>query len=136
MPEADDAYYTELGWLLSCLLGGLRSPADVALFHKRRLFERLLSLASNPYIRDHLKLEILKILFRTTCVEGGSTTLVTRFGIVSWLEAQAAKPNSGADAGMHKALLRRIWQTCDQERVSTWSKQGFSGDSGESAAKA
>ncbi|EON98924.1 putative ribosome biogenesis protein urb1 protein [Phaeoacremonium minimum UCRPA7] len=135
-PEADDAYYTELGWLLSCLLGGLRSPADVALFHKRRLFERLLSLASNPYIRDHLKLEILKILFRTTCVEGGSTTLVTRFGIVSWLEAQAAKPNSGADAGMHKALLRRIWQTCDQERVSTWSKQGFSGDSGESAAKA
>lgn len=136
-PEADDAYYAELGWLLAYLLDGLRAPADVALFHKRRLFERLLSLAANPYIREQLRLGILRILHRTTCIEGGSTTLVTRFGIVSWLEAQAAGPSSGAvDAGVYKALLRRIWQTCDQERVSAWSKQGIRGDIGGPASTA
>ncbi|KAJ9132541.1 Nucleolar pre-ribosomal-associated protein 1 [Pleurostoma richardsiae] len=124
-PEVDDSYYASLSWLLSYLLDSLQTPEDMALFHKRRLFERLLSLASNPYMRQNMKTEILKIVYRATVIESGSTTLVTRFGIVSWLEAQrSSSSGSGHEYAVYAALLRRVWDTCDQERVGNWSRQG------------
>lgn len=122
-PELDDAYYSELSWLFSYLLDGLQGEPDMALYHNTRLFERLLSLASNPYMRPNLTTQILRIIYKATCIEGGSTTLITRFGIVSWLEMRSAV--SETDRETCKALVRRIWETSDKERVSEWSNGGI-----------
>lgn len=125
-PELDDTYYSELSWLFSYLLEALQAEADMSMFRNTRLFERLLSLMSNPYMRQTLRMSVLKIIYRATCIEGGSTTLITRFGIIGWLEAQCANLGTTSASDVYKALLRRIWETADKERVAEWSKQGIS----------
>lgn len=125
-PELDDTFYAELSWLFSYLLESLQTEADVSMYHSIRLYERLLSLMSNPYMRQSLRISALKIIYRTTCIKGGSTTLITRFGIVSWLEAQQAAQGQGPSSDLYKALLRRIWFTADQERAKEWSRDGIS----------
>lgn len=124
-PELDETYYAELSWLFAYLLSGLLSEADMSMYHNTRLFERLLSLMGNPYMRQSLRTQALKIIYRATCIEGGSTTLVTRFGIVSWLEAQSSAQGSATGGDVYVAMLRRIWATADKNRVGEWSKQGI-----------
>ncbi|KAF4125276.1 nucleolar pre-ribosomal-associated protein 1 [Geosmithia morbida] len=119
-PSDDDRYYAELTWLLGYMLDGLVTPADVDVFRRQRWFEKILALGANPYLRGNLRTRILRILYRATCIPGASTTLVTRFGIVSWLRAQGAD----ADGNVYRALIRRVWDTCDKERVRAWSKGG------------
>ncbi|KAL2761140.1 hypothetical protein ACRALDRAFT_1078420 [Sodiomyces alcalophilus JCM 7366] len=125
-PSPDDRYYTEVSWLLSYLLDALRTRADLSVFHHKKWFEKILGLAANPYIRTNLVTRVLRIVYRATEIEGGSTTLVTRFGIVSWLEAQEAvrleRGGSEDEARLLRALRRRVWETCDQERVGRWSQ--------------
>ncbi|KAK2055903.1 ribosome biogenesis protein Urb1 [Colletotrichum caudatum] len=141
-PSDDDKYYTEVSWLLAYLLDGLRTPADLAVYHQKKWFEKVFALAGNPYMRANLRTRILRVLWRATCIEGGSTTLATRFGIVSWLEAQEARCEGGGEASgenkveridadsretrrLYRALRRRVWETCDQERVGEWSRKGI-----------
>lgn len=126
-PELDDTYYGELGWLFAYLLDGLVAEADMSTYHNTRLFERLLSLMANPYMRQGMRTEALRIIYRATCIEGGSTTLVTRFGIVSWLEARSAVQVPEAASDVYVALLRRIWATADKDRIQEWSKHGIAG---------
>ncbi|KAK3318537.1 ribosome 60S biogenesis N-terminal-domain-containing protein [Apodospora peruviana] len=129
-PSAVDSYYAQLSWLLSYLLDSLRTDQDLELFHKKRangpLLERLLALAGNSYMRLPLRIQLLKLLYRATGIKGGSTTLTTRFGIVSWLEAQVAwcQDRDGREARLYEALRRRVWETCDRERVGEWSRKG------------
>lgn len=122
-PSEDDRYYTEITFLLSYLLSSLLLPRDLAIFHRKLWFEKILALGSNPHLRTNLRTRILRIIYRATEIEGGSTTLVTRFGIVSWLDAQRAGA-LGQEKGMLAGLMRRVWETCDQERVSGWSRGG------------
>ena len=119
-PSVDDSYYAGLSWLASYLLDSLRTPVDLAFFHKKRLFERVLSLVSNPYMRTPLKTRFLRILYQTTCIDGGSTTLTTRFGIISWLESQ--KASNMDEAWIYEAMIKRVWETADQEKITAWSK--------------
>ncbi|CRK27478.1 hypothetical protein BN1723_013982, partial [Verticillium longisporum] len=123
-PSEDDRYYAELTWLLQYLLDGLRTPGDVAVLHHRKWFEKILALAANPYLRTNLTTRVLRVVYRATCVEGGSTTLATRFGVVSWLAAQEAG-SGGDEAALCRALRRRVWETCDQARVGAWSRGGI-----------
>ncbi|TPX07345.1 uncharacterized protein E0L32_010767 [Thyridium curvatum] len=124
-PSNDDAYYAEVSWLLAYLLESLRTPADLFLVHGKRLFERLLALTANPYARQPVRMQVLRIVYRATAIKGGSDTLVTRFGLISWLESQTAKFSGEEEAKIYKALLRRVWNTCDQERVRQWSQGGI-----------
>ncbi|KAI1142376.1 ribosome 60S biogenesis N-terminal-domain-containing protein [Hypoxylon sp. FL0543] len=123
-PTEDGAFYSELSWLLGFLLDSLRTTADVALFHKRKVFERLFALTCNPFMGPNLRTQILRIVYRMTTIEGGSDTLITRFGAVSWLLAQRDATADAAERGVYQALLRRVWETCDQKRISAWSKGG------------
>jgi nucleolar pre-ribosomal-associated protein 1 len=123
-PSEDDRYYAELAWLLTYLLDALRTPSDLAVFHRRRWFEKILALAANPYVRSNLRQKILRIVYRATEIEGGSTTLATRFGVFSWLAAQRAVCDVVEEVGVYDALVRRVWETCDQEKVGTWSQGG------------
>lgn len=125
-PSEDDKYYTEVAWLLTHLLDSLRTPFDLGVFHRKRWFEKIFSLGSNPYLRANLRTRILRILYRATAIEGGSTTLITRFGLLSWLDGQRAACEAQAPehAAVYVALLKRAWETCDQGRVTAWSKGG------------
>jgi nucleolar pre-ribosomal-associated protein 1 len=125
-PARDGALYSELAWLLAYLLDALRTEWDVGVFRRTRLFEKVLALAGNPYVGCPLRLQILRIVYRATTLPQGSTTLVTRFGGLGWLRGQAtARARSGdEDAALYHALARRVWETCDQDRIDTWSKGG------------
>lgn len=117
-PTLDDAYYTEVSFLLSYLASGLRTAGDMAIFHKRHVFEKLLTFYNNSYLGKNLKEKILRVLWRATAVEGGSTTLITRLSILSWLQAQI-RVESG-NRGL-KVLVGRLLKTCDEEKLKAWS---------------
>lgn len=125
-PVVADAYYTQINWLLAYLIDGLRTPRDLELFHKKRAkgpaFERILAVAANPYMRLPLRTQLLRLLYRATTIDGGSTTLTTRFGIVNWLDARAAGCTDAAEAAIYEALRRRILETCDLDRIRGWSR--------------
>jgi nucleolar pre-ribosomal-associated protein 1 len=123
-PAEDDKYYAEITWLLTYLLDCLRTPFDLGVFHKKRWFEKILALASNPYLRFNIRTRILRIVYRASCIEAGSTTLVTRFGVISWLDTQRVAATVKEEAAVYEALMRRIWDTCDQSKVAEWSKGG------------
>ncbi|KAG5951710.1 hypothetical protein E4U53_002442 [Claviceps sorghi] len=123
-PSDDDKYYTELTWLLAYLLDSLRTPLDLGVFHRKRWFEKILSVGSNPYLRPALRSRLLRLVYRATCIESGSTTLVTRFGLISWLDARRAACNVQDDVLVYEALMKRAWQTCDQDKVRAWSNGG------------
>ncbi|ORY65304.1 ribosome 60S biogenesis N-terminal-domain-containing protein [Pseudomassariella vexata] len=118
-PKEDNAYYSEVSWLLSYLLDGLRTPTDVAVLHRRKVFERILTLYCNPYMGPNLRTQILRIVYRLTTVEGGSDTLITRFGGLSWNKIQEGM--GGGQSSVYQGLMKRLWQTCDQERITSWS---------------
>ncbi|KAL3955296.1 hypothetical protein ACCO45_010859 [Purpureocillium lilacinum] len=124
-PSEDDKYYAELAWLLTYLLDSLKTPFDLGVFHKKKWFEKILALGSNPYLRSNLRTRILRIIYRATCIDAGSTTLVTRFGVMSWLDAQRAACAVEDDAAVFRQLMKRVWDTCDQQRVTAWSNGGI-----------
>ncbi|KAH6676503.1 ribosome 60S biogenesis N-terminal-domain-containing protein [Halenospora varia] len=117
-PSVDDAYYTEINWLLTYILAGLRTAADMAVFRKRRVFEKLFSLWNSTYLGPGIRDKILRILFRASTIEGGSTTLITRFSTMTWLQAQVAL---GAGTPL-KVLMERILDSSDRQRVGRWSE--------------
>lgn len=119
-PTLDDGRYIEIGWLLDYMLDGLRTPEDMAIFRKRKVFEKLFSLYNNPYLAPFLREKILRLIFKASTIEGGSTTLITRFSSATWLQAQAAIGNSLP----LKVVMERIYESCDQRRVGEWSSQG------------
>jgi len=119
-PSQDDAHYLETAWLLNYMLSGLRTEADMKIFQKRKVFEKLFTLYNNPHLVTSLREKILKILYRATTIEGGSNTLVMRFSAITWLEAQIAL---GGGIGL-RVLLERIMKSCDQKLVGNWSKGG------------
>ncbi|KAI1327528.1 ribosome 60S biogenesis N-terminal-domain-containing protein [Xylariaceae sp. FL0255] len=121
-PTLDGTYYTEISWLLTFLLDSLRTQGDMGLFHQRRVFERLFSLSTNPYMGPNLRTQILRVLYRSTCIQGGSDTVMTRFGAVSWLEAQRAASDNEVERELYHALTSRLWETCDQKRLAAWGK--------------
>ncbi|PVH80324.1 hypothetical protein DL98DRAFT_515428 [Cadophora sp. DSE1049] len=117
-PSVDDSHSAEISWLLNCMLAGLRTTEDMGLYRKRLVFEKLLSLYNSTYLGAGLRDKILRIFFRATTIEGGSTTLVTRFSAMTWLEAQAAL-GGGLPLNM---LMEKILKSCDKKRVKKWSK--------------
>ncbi|KAI0453091.1 ribosome 60S biogenesis N-terminal-domain-containing protein [Xylaria acuta] len=121
-PTIDGYYYTEISWLLGFLVDSLRAPQDVALFHQRKVYEQLLCLPVNPYMGPNLRTQVLRVLYRTTCIEGGSDTVITRFGAMNWLVAQKAASADHMEERLYQAMIRRLWETCDQKRMAAWSK--------------
>ncbi|RDA87383.1 hypothetical protein CP532_7017 [Ophiocordyceps camponoti-leonardi (nom. inval.)] len=123
-PSEDDRYYTELAWLLTYLLESLRTSLDLDVFRAKRWFEKMLALGSNPHLRAGLRNRLLAIVYRATCINGGSTTLVTRFGVLAWLQGQRVSSDTAFEADVCRRLMRRVWDTCDQQRVTVWSHDG------------
>ena len=122
-PSLDDARYAELEWLLEYLHISLVGKEELSIFHKRRVFEKILGLYSNVYLSDLLREKILQIIWQATEVEGGSETLLTRFGVVSWLSAQVAMD---AKKGLvARVVLEKLLDTCSEERLEKWTGRTY-----------
>ena len=117
-PEEDDSYWDEAQWVLNWLVDGLRSIADLEILRRAGVFEEIMSLSDSPGAEAHQEIQekVLELLWRTTFVEGGSTTLVTRTGVLSWLDMM----REGND-GLPSRIRERILETCDREKIVEWS---------------
>lgn len=118
-PSDDDAYYKEVQWVLDLFFDSLRSAEDLNIYRARGVFERVLALYDSPYLSPKAKAKILGILSRASAIEGGSTTLITRAGIIGWIQSKLASKD--AASARLEALERALYRTCDAPRVKEWS---------------
>ncbi|KAB8760600.1 hypothetical protein FH972_026592 [Carpinus fangiana] len=123
------AAHNEIHFLLCVILSSLSTPADVEILRARGSFEPILALATATnwqVLPLGLRELVVRIVWRTALIEGGATTLVTRFGILAFIETLLAfaggKQSNGllGSAGL-KALAKCVWDHCDQVRVLEWS---------------
>ena len=115
VPEDDDGYWKEVQWVLEWLVAGLRTSTDLDIMRKSGVFERVMALYSSPAASEHLvKQRVLELLYRATCIKGGSDTLITRAGVLSWLDI-------AQDGSICRTLRKRVLETCDAKRVHEWS---------------
>lgn len=117
-PDQDGAYHKEVEWYLEYLIDALRTPEDMEIFRTKNVFERLLSYYVSPSCAASAKEKIVRLLLRAAAV-GGSTTLVTRCGVVSWIQMRLE--SNDRRHGLLRRLASRIWETCDQAKVAGWS---------------
>lgn len=129
----------ELHFLLTAYLyPALCTPADLEILRARGTFEPLLALVANPFAGPAVEEAVLRLLWRATAVEGGSTMLITRKGVMAWVAGRIAGASDldgygkgavldeedrlrlGSRSAL-KDLVRRLWETCDKERVDEWS---------------
>ena len=136
-PEADNGYSDEVDWLLGMFVKALRSKAvssillsilwvqltkasqDLEIYRRANVFERILSLYQSPTLNSAARRKILHIIYRAAQV-GGSTTLITRAAVISWIQIQATEAD-GKESGLLLALARKLYETSDRERIGPWS---------------
>ena len=91
------------------------------IYRHSNILERLLSLCASPLFPETCSETVLDLLFRCTYVEG-STTLITRCAIVSWIVSRLTqKGTSKSGKARLRALASRLYETCDQDYVNNWS---------------
>ena len=83
--------------------------------------EHIFTLFDSPSSSKEVDELILGILWRIAAV-GGSDTLITRFGIVSWIQSQVAISQNHRTELL--LLARKLNETCDTAKISEWSS-GF-----------
>ncbi len=67
----------------------------------------------------------MRLLFRCTYVEG-STTLITRCGLLSWICCRIALREANEyESDVLRLLASRAHKTSDHDRVKEWSKGAF-----------
>jgi nucleolar pre-ribosomal-associated protein 1 len=116
-PDDDSTYHKEVDWYFDYLMDCLRTPADMELFRRSNIFEQLLSHYGSRSCPASAKDKIVRLLLRATHV-GGSTTLITRCGLITWIQMML----DGHDP-RHRALrtlASRVYETCDHEKVAAW----------------
>ena len=117
-PEEDDAYWKEVQWVLDWLVDGMRTLADLEILRRGGVFERVMSLYASPGAGAHklVRERVLESLWRATHVDGGSTTLITRTGLLSWLEMVNQRKG-----GVESALRKRLLESCERNKIEEWS---------------
>ncbi|KAL3475134.1 ribosome 60S biogenesis N-terminal-domain-containing protein [Aspergillus californicus] len=118
-PELDDGYFEEISWLLDLLIKGLRTEKDMEIYRRANVFERVFSFYNSPSAGFSAKKQVLHILYRAVQVQGG-TTLITRAGIVSWIQGQLPGVTD-KDASTLTAMAQSLYQSSDRDRADTWS---------------
>lgn len=120
-PTDDDGHHQEAEWLLDGLIDGLRTSADMDIYRRCHIFERLLSFSASPSLPESYFQKILDLLFRCTYVNG-SSTLITRCGLMSWISSRIALHAISDLTGERlESLASRAIETSDQERVDIWT---------------
>ncbi|KAL2861243.1 NPA1/URB1 family protein [Aspergillus lucknowensis] len=118
-PELDDGYFEEISWLLELLIKGLRTEKDMEIYRRANVFERVLAFYDSPSAGFSAKKRVLHLLYRAVQVQG-STTLITRAGIISWIQSQLPAV-TGRDASTLRAMAQSLYQSSDRDRAVRWS---------------
>ena len=99
----------------------LTSLQDFELYRGCGIFERLLSFSAPPTIPEHCFQEILVLLSRCTHV-GGSSTLITRSGVVAWVTNRSSSCDNDLEMKARlRTLALRMYETSEQLRIDGWS---------------
>lgn len=78
-----------------------------------------MDLFASPSAPKSVKDAVLKVVYRIAAV-GGATSLVTRTGVLAWLDMRAKVGD--VDAATLEVLRRKVTDNLDEARVKTWSK--------------
>ena len=92
---------------------------DMDIYRRANVFERALSFYESPSAGYSAKRKVLQLVYRSTQVRG-STTLVTRAGILSWIQSQIPVVTA-KDTQTFTAIAQSLKDTSDGDRVSKWS---------------
>ena len=95
------------------------------IYRKCHIFERLLSFSASSSLPKPCFQKILDLLFRCTYVNG-SSTLITRCGLFSWISSRHVSHSINDMTGERlKCLASRAYETSDEERVDDWTNGTF-----------
>ena len=90
-------------------------------YRKCHIFERLLSFSASPSLPEPCFQKTLDLLFRCTYVKG-SSTLITRCGLLSWISSRVAtQANNDLTGERLRLLASRAYETSNQERIDDWA---------------
>ena len=81
--------------------------------------EKVLDLFASPSATRGVKEAVLKVVYRVAAV-GGATSLVTRTGVLAWLDVRGKMGD--VEAVTLEVLRRKVEEGIDGGRVQTWSK--------------
>ena len=87
------------------------------------IFEHVLALYESASVSEKVKQLILGLLWRANSV-GGSTTLITRSGILCWIESQIVSEDSYSNELC--AIAMAIYDSCNQEKINNWAADNIS----------
>lgn len=128
LPSSDlfshNHYHAGVDFLVSYVYHALCTPTEMDILRRRSTFEPLLGLASDPFLPAAIKDVVIAILWRASWIEGGSTTLITRSGVIGWLGELLSRRESRQGllaTTAVKNLVERMWDSCEQTRVLEWS---------------
>ncbi|TGZ83023.1 hypothetical protein EX30DRAFT_339263 [Ascodesmis nigricans] len=130
---------------LTLLAGGIRTKEDVELYRRRNVIPTILELYSSPNMispnnrssaingprpsqkgglgrESRIKEKILELLWNFAGVEGGATTLTTRYGVLAWIEGAVAGEVDAEKKIRLRRLEGRVWEGGDKGYVMEWSK--------------
>jgi len=104
------------------LEAGLKTEEDLDLYRKRNVFGNCLNVYNSPYTSEKEKEKIIELLWNAAGIEGGGTTLITRNGIISWIENQLSRVLSVENRILMKRLGTRLFESAAKEHINEWSK--------------
>ena len=91
-------------------------------YQRCNVIERLVSLAASRSLPAHFKEKIIQLLYRSTFL-GGSTVLITRCGLLSWIKGEmelpAHKPNP-EQRQLLSSLAVRLYKSSDMKHIDDW----------------
>lgn len=91
------------------------------LYRRSHILERLLCLLASPSLPPRQQEMVIALLYRYSYA-GGSTTLITRCSLLSWIPCYLASGHiSEEQTTALGRLVERCKADCDWERVHEWS---------------
>ncbi len=91
------------------------------LYRRSHILERLLCLLGSPSLPPRQQEMVIALLYRYSYA-GGSTTLITRCSLLSWIPCYLASGHiSEEQTTALGRLVERCKADCDGERVYEWS---------------
>ena len=91
---------------------------DMDIYRRSGVFERVLSLYNSPVTVESSKKKILHLLYRA-CEVRGSTTLLTRAGVMSWIQGEVSSLDSNKK--ILRPLANELYKECDTQWIDRWS---------------
>jgi nucleolar pre-ribosomal-associated protein 1 len=89
------------------------------IYRRANVFERVLAFYESPSAGFSAKRKVLHLVYRAVQVQG-STTLITRAGIISWIQCQLPEV-TGRDASVLTVMAQSLYESSDRDRAETWS---------------